>query len=73
MESESTEFKTLSFNEVNAKLKEVGLLLKAHELSEVNPKVVERIIYRIGEQAFEHPKELIIDSMIIGSDKSENV
>jgi hypothetical protein len=41
MQSGSTSFDTLSLEDQNAKLKEVGLLLKAHDLSEVQPKVID--------------------------------
>ena len=70
MESESISFETLSFEEANAKLKEVSLLLKAHELSEIEAKVVENIAYIFPGQGYGCTRNLTIAGC---SDKAENV
>lgn len=41
MQSQSTKFDTLSLEDQNARLKEIGLLLKANDLSEVQAKVID--------------------------------
>lgn len=57
-------WETISPDEQDAKVRQVGELLKEHGLSHIKPKVLDQIIYMIKQRVAKRQRALIIDGSV---------
>jgi hypothetical protein len=50
--------------EQDAKLREVGALLKEHGLTHIKPKVLDQVVYMIGRKMLQRQRALIVEGSV---------